>query len=117
MRLMNIKTKDWLCQNWLLLAWFYLPQFSKTCGYFWKLWIFFRMEKTWFFSNVIIKHIHNLQEMFLQPICIISKEMHLLKRDGFHNKFLQFVEKIEDEMGKSIGEQTFASRRFFYTLI
>jgi len=55
--------------------------------------------------------------MFLQPICIISKEMHLLKRDGFHNKFLQFVEKIEDEMGKSIGEQTFASRRFFYTLI
>ncbi len=23
MRLMNIKTKDWLRQNWLLLAWFY----------------------------------------------------------------------------------------------
>jgi hypothetical protein len=20
---MNIKIKDWLCQNWLLLAWFY----------------------------------------------------------------------------------------------
>jgi hypothetical protein len=23
LKLMNIKTKDWLCQNWLLLAWIY----------------------------------------------------------------------------------------------